>query len=128
MMTHDEVRNFLMRRIRAWETEDLDAIMADYAPDVVHITPGGRRVGTATMRENNERYIADFTGFEVALTRLILDGTQEDTQGALEWTWTEIRRSDGRRRSVDDAIVFVLRDGKIAYWREYFDTAALADG
>lgn len=21
-----------------------------------------------------------------------------------------------------DAIVFVLRDGKIAYWREYFDT------
>jgi ketosteroid isomerase-like protein len=127
MMTHDEVRDFLMRRIRAWEAEDLDAIMADYAPDVVHITPSGRRVGTATMRENNARYLADYTGFEVELTRLILDGTQEDTQGALEWTWTETRRSDGRRRSVDDAIVFVLRDGKIAYWREYFDTAALAD-
>jgi len=27
---------------------------------------------------------------------------------------------------VDDAIVFVLREGKIVYWREYFDTAALA--
>src|SRR5215218_3002417 len=91
-MTHDEVRAFLMRRIRAWQMEDLDAIMADYAPDVVHITPSGPRVGTATMRENNERYIADYTGFEVELTRLILDGTQDGTddgtQGALEWTWT----------------------------------------
>lgn len=120
-MTREEVQAFLRRRIRAWEEEDLEAIMADYAPDVVHITPGGRRVGTATMRENNVRYLAEYTGFAVELTRLILDGDA----GALEWTWTETRRSDGRRRSVDDAIVFVLRDGQIAYWREYFDTAAL---
>jgi len=93
MMTHDEVRDFLMRRIRAWEAEDLDAIMADYAPDVVHITPGGRRVGTATMRENNARYLAEYTGFGVELTRLILDGDE----GALEWTWTEARRYMGSR-------------------------------
>jgi uncharacterized protein (TIGR02246 family) len=120
-MTHEEVRAFLLRRIRAWQAEDLDAIMADYAPDVVHITPGGRRVGPAALREGNARYLAEYTDFAVTLTRLLVDGDQ----GALEWTWAETRRADGRRRAVDDAIVFVLRDGKIAYWREYFDTAAL---
>lgn len=122
-MTREEVRAFLQRRIRAWEDEDLEAIMADYAPDVVYITPGGRMDGTAMMREENARYLAAYTGFRVELTRLILDGDQ----GALEWTWTETRRADGRQRSVEDAIVFVLRDGQIAYWAEYFDTAALAD-
>lgn len=121
-MTRDEVRDFLLRRARAWEEEDLEAIMADYAPDVVHITPGGRRVGTAALREGNARYLAEFTDFAVDLTRLLVDGDQ----GALEWTWTETRRADGRRRRVDDAIIFALRDGKIAHWREYFDTAALA--
>ena len=120
-MTREEVRAFLLRRISAWQEGDLEAIMADYAPGVVHITPSGRRVGTAVMRENNARYLAEYTDFRAALTRLILDGEQ----GALEWTWSETRRADGRRRSVDDAIIFVLRDRKIVYWREYFDTAAL---
>lgn len=93
--------------------------MADYAADVVHVSPYGRRVGVAAMREANARYLAEYTGFDAQLHRLVVDGDE----GALEWTWTETRRADGQRRSVDDAIVFVLRDGKIAYWREYFDVA-----
>lgn len=117
-MTKSEVHSLLPRRARAWREEDLDAIMADYAPDVVHVSPYGHRVGAAAMREANARYLAEYTGFDVQLKRLIVDGDE----GALEWTWTETRRADGLRRSTDDAIVFVLRDGKISYWREYFDT------
>ena len=119
-MTHEEVQRLLLRRIRAWRDEDLDAIMADYADDIVHVSPYGRRVGVAAMRAADERYLAEYTGFEVQLNRLVVEGDQ----GALEWTWTETRRADGLRRSADDAIVFVLRDGKIAYWREYFDPTA----
>ena len=121
-MTHDEVRAFLRRRIRAWEEEDLEAIIADYAPDIVHTSPGGRRVGVAAMRETNARYLAEYTAFTAELTRLLVDGDQV----AIEWTWGETRRADGRRRSVDDAIIFVLRDWQIVSWREYFDTAAFA--
>jgi uncharacterized protein (TIGR02246 family) len=121
-MTHGEVDRLLLRRIRAWRDEDLDAILADYADDIVHVSPYGRRVGVAAMRAADERYLAEYTGFEVQLNRLVVEGDQ----GALEWTWTETRRADGLRRSADDAIVFVLRDGKIAYWREYFDPAAQA--
>jgi len=121
-MTHEEVHRLLLRRVRAWRDEDIDAIMADYADDIVHVSPYGSRVGVAAMRAANTRYLDEFTGFEVALNRLVVEGDQ----GALEWTWTETRRADGLRRSADDAIVFVLRDGKIAYWREYFDPAARA--
>jgi uncharacterized protein (TIGR02246 family) len=120
-VTKDEVRTFLAERARAWREGDLEAIMAGYAPDVVLIAPGIRLEGTAELRRNNERYLAEYTDIGVELTRVVVDGDE----GALEWTWSETRRADGRRRSVDDAIVFVLRDGKIAYWREYFDTAAL---
>jgi uncharacterized protein (TIGR02246 family) len=122
-MTRDEVWELLQARACAWETGDLEAIAAGYAPDVVLIAPGGIRLeGIAALRENNARYFADYTDIRVNLTRVVLDGDE----GALEWTWSETRRADGQRRSVDDAIVFVLREGKIVYWREYFDTAELA--
>jgi uncharacterized protein (TIGR02246 family) len=121
-MTRDEVRAFLQRRARAWEEGDLDAIMADYAPDVVLIAPGGIRLeGLDALRESNRRYLAEYTDIHAELTRVIVNGDE----GALEWTWSETRRADGKRRSVDDAIVFVLRDNRIVYWHEYFDRAAL---
>jgi uncharacterized protein (TIGR02246 family) len=119
-MTHDEVHDLLLRRIRAWRDEDLGAIMAGYADDIVHVSPYGTRVGVADMRAANARYLSEYTGFEVQLRRLVVEGDE----GAVEWTWTETRRTDGVRRSADDAIVFVLRDGKIVYWREYFDPTA----
>ena len=121
-MTRDEVWALLQARARAWEEGDLEAIAVGYAPDVVLIAPGGIRLaGLAALRESNARYFAEYTDIRVELKRVILDGDQ----GALEWTWSETRRADGKRRSVDDAIVFELRAGKIVYWAEYFDTAAL---
>ena len=44
-----------------------------------------------------------------------------------EWTWSETSRADGRRHTVEDAIIFALRDDQIVYWREYFDTAGSND-
>jgi uncharacterized protein (TIGR02246 family) len=118
-MTREELRTFLLRRARAWTEQDLEVIMADYAPDIVYITPTGRISGTAQLRQNNTRYFQEYTDIQVDLTRLIVDGEQ----GALEWTWSETRVADGLRRSVEDAIVFIIRNRKIVYWREYFDTA-----
>jgi uncharacterized protein (TIGR02246 family) len=121
-VTHDDVWAFLLARAEAWRRGDLEAIMAGYAPEVVFVAPGVRLAGLAALRKNTQRYLAVYTDIDVTLTRLILDGEQ----GALEWTWAETRRTDGQRRTVEDAIVFVLRAGQIVSWREYFDTAALA--
>jgi uncharacterized protein (TIGR02246 family) len=117
-MTRDEAEELLERRIHAWKLEDIEAIMADYAPSVVHVTPHGEHIGTESMREENERYLAEYTDFDVQLRRIVVEGDV----AAIEWTWSDTRRADGLRKSVDDAIVFIVRDEKIAYWREYFDT------
>lgn len=122
-MTRDELHAFLLRRAGYWGEKNLDAIMADYAPDIDYIAPTARFKGTERLRESNERYLREYTDISVNLTRLIVEG---DT-GALEWTWSETRVADGLRRSVDDAIVFVIRDRKIVYWREYFDTGAFTE-
>jgi ketosteroid isomerase-like protein len=116
-----ELRAFLLRRADNWTRKDVDAIMADYADDIVYIAPTVRYHGTAGMRENIVRYLEQHADISVELTRLIVDG-DDGNQGALEWTWYETRLADGRRRAYEDAIVFELRDGKISYWREYFDT------
>lgn len=122
-MTHDELRAFLLGRAHAWRERDLDAIMAGYHPDVELIAPTGRCRGTEQLRKNNARYLEEFTDIEIDLTRVVLDADGET--GALEWTWSETRISDGKLRSVEDAIVFIIRDNKVVYWHEYFDTAGL---
>ena len=53
--------------------------------------------------------------------RVLLEGDQ----GAAEWTWSETDRADGGRHTVEDAIIFELREDKLVSRREYFDTAAL---
>ena len=118
-MTRDEVHAILLRQMRAWRDGDPEAILAGYAPDAVLRAPGVRLDGRGELREGIARYLAEYVDIDIELTRLVVEGER----GALEWTWSETRRADGRRRRVDDAIVFVLRDGLIVSWREYVDAA-----
>jgi uncharacterized protein (TIGR02246 family) len=112
-------RALVERQAQAWEQGDLHAISADFAPDGVFISPGGRWQGPAGVREAAASFFALFRDVQVEITRVLLD----DDQGAVEWTWHETRRADGRRTATEDGIIFVVRDDKIIYWREYFDTA-----
>lgn len=118
-MTIDEARALVERQARAWERADLSAIVADYASDGVLKSPGGRWQGHENLRAAAASFFAEAIDVSVTVTRVLLDGDA----GAVEWTWSETRRADGRRHSIEDAIVFVLRDDRIVYWREYFDTA-----
>jgi uncharacterized protein (TIGR02246 family) len=119
-MNSEQARALVERQARAWERADLAAIVADFAPDGVLISPGGRWQGYDSLRRGAESFFAAATDVQVVVTRVLLDGDQ----GAAEWTWSETSRADGRRHTVEDAIIFALRDDQIVYWREYFDTAA----
>lgn len=110
--------DLVSRQARAWEREDVDAVVAAFAEDGVFIAPGGRWQGHAEIAEAFAAFWATVTKVEVMVWRAFICGDQ----GAAEWTWTETRL-DGSEHQVDDAIVFTLRNGKISYWREYFDTA-----
>jgi len=119
-MNSAEARALVERQARAWERADLAAIAADFAPDGVLISPGGRWQGHDALRQAAESFFAAASDVQVTVTRVLLD----DDQGAAEWTWSETNRTDGRRHTIEDAIIFGLRDDQIISWREYFDTAA----
>jgi uncharacterized protein (TIGR02246 family) len=120
-MTLDEARILVERQARAWEAADLDAIGVDFAEDGVLISPGGRWQGAAALRAAAEGFFAVAQDVRVVVTRVMVMGDE----GAAEWTWSETRRATGTRHSADDAVIFQVRDGKILYWREYFDTAQM---
>ncbi len=117
-MNRQEITELIHRQARAWEQADPQAIVADFTPDGVLISPGGRWQGHAALREAAQSFFAGASSIKVAITRILVDGDQ----GAVEWTWSETRKATGQRHSMDDAIIFSVRDGKITYWREYIDT------
>jgi len=118
-MNSTEARALVERQARAWERGDLTAIVADFAPDGVLISPGGCCQGHDALRQAAESFFAAAIDVQVVVTRVLLDGDQ----GAAEWTWSETSRTDGRRYTIKDAIIFDLHDDQIVSWREYFDTA-----
>jgi uncharacterized protein (TIGR02246 family) len=118
-MTLEEARQLVQRVARAWEDADLDAISADFAEDGIFISPGGRWQGPAQIRQAAEAFYREACDVKVDVTRVLVMGDQ----GAAEWTWSETRKRDGSRHAADDGVIFELREGRIIYWREYFDTA-----
>jgi uncharacterized protein (TIGR02246 family) len=119
-MNRAEARALVERQARAWECGDLAAIVADFASDGVLISPGGCWQGHDALRRAAESFFAKAFDVQVVVTRVLLDRDE----GAAEWIWSETSRTDGRRSTVKDAIIFNLRDNQIVSWREYFDTAA----
>ena len=118
-MNLEQATALVERQARAWEHADIDVALADFAPNGVFISPGGRWQGHAEIRAAMQAFFEHVSEVSVDITRVLVDGEQ----GAAEWTWRETRRSDGRCHTADDAIIFELRADKIIYWREYFDTA-----
>jgi ketosteroid isomerase-like protein len=106
---------------------DLDALRASFAPDATWWLRGDLPVsGTWTgPGEILDTFLAAMVSrldssqpLTQELKRMVAEG---DTVVA-EWTSRATTR-DGQAYENDYAVVFVVRDGKIAAVREYFDTA-----
>jgi uncharacterized protein (TIGR02246 family) len=121
-MTRAAILAALNAQTRAWEAGDLDALLADFAPDAVLLAPATYLSGTDAIRTSFASYLATHSVRRIDLTRVVIDGDA----GALEWTWHEIRHTDSQQNTVDDAIIFTFHAGKITHWREYFDTTTHA--
>src|SRR5579872_2336048 len=118
-MDLEGARTLIERQARAWEREDAAGIVADFASDGVLLSPGGRFEGHEALHRAATACFAVATSIQITITSVLLTGDE----GALEWTWSEARRSDGHRRTVNDGIFFTLRDDRLVSWREYFDTS-----
>jgi uncharacterized protein (TIGR02246 family) len=116
-VNREEAYTIVQRQAHAWDRADPQAVAADFAPEGVLISPGGRWQGRDAIRKAAESFFAASTDIKVDITRVLADGEQ----GAVEWTWSETDKATGRRHKAEDAIIFTVRDGKITYWREYID-------
>lgn len=121
-LTLEQVEALIARQARAWIDADIDAALAEFAPDADFISPGGRWKGHAQIRSAMTGFYEFAHEVDIQITRVVYDGARF---GAVEWTWFETVRADNRRRMAEDAIVFEIQDGKLVYWREYFDTAQM---
>lgn len=118
-MNRKEINNLVQRQAAGWQRGDVEAILADFAEEADFITPGGAWRGHAAIRQAVETFWASVQSVDVQIERVFSDGEQ----GAVEWRWSEVRRSTEQRHNADDAIIFIVNEqGRITYWREYFDT------
>jgi uncharacterized protein (TIGR02246 family) len=117
-MNRAEINNLIQRQAASWQSGNEEAILADFAEDAVFIAPGGEWHGHPAIRQAVQTFWANIQPVDIQISRVVIDGNQ----GAIEWRWSEVRCADGKCYSADDAIIFLINNGKIVYWREYFDT------
>ncbi|GAC1397038.1 MAG: SgcJ/EcaC family oxidoreductase [Chloroflexota bacterium] len=109
------------RQARAWEEGDVEAILADFAPEATFLAPGTVLRGHEEIRAGAEAYFARYHAIRARINRMVIDSTGR--AGAVEWHWSATNRATGVREGTPDGIIVDLRDGLVTRWREYFDTA-----
>jgi uncharacterized protein (TIGR02246 family) len=102
----------------AWVGRDADAIAQLFSQDGELIVPGQRWQGQAKIREEIAKLAQQYTDVSIAIQQILIDGNR----AAVEWHYEDTEKSTGQRSRVDDAIILEVRNGRISYWREYFDT------
>ena len=116
-MNRANAQQLIERMAMAWMQRDVTTIVALFTDDGELITPAGAARGRAAIAAAAAKFFAQPVAVTVTITRVLVDGSQ----GAVEWTWRETSSTTGADRTMEDAIIFALRDDKLAYWREYFD-------
>lgn len=119
----EHAREVFERRRAAWLAEDLDRYLACFADDVVLDVPGRTVRGHAEYEAMTRGSFAWARPLSFEFHHLAADG---DIVFA-DWTIAVERRSDATRIEWRGMSVCELRDGVIAWWREYYeDPGALA--
>jgi uncharacterized protein (TIGR02246 family) len=114
---HSSIKQLVARQANAWETANVEKLLADFAEDSIFVVPGGVYRGKREIQEAAEGYFTQFTNTKVTIKRVI----SQENQGAIEWAWSEKNKKTGEQSQAEDAIIFELENGKIKYWREYID-------
>ncbi len=109
------------RQISMWENNCDDVGAAnDWCADGELTAPRGVRVAAGDLADTIRAWHEVLTDLYIELTALF--ASPDGNWLAVEWSWHCTRRHDMARSITPDAIVVEFRDGKIASWREYFDT------
>jgi uncharacterized protein (TIGR02246 family) len=114
-----EIRAIVELVKNAWIDRDADALTQLFTPDAQLIVPGQRWQGQAKIREEVAKFARQYTDVQITIHRTIVEGNR----AAVEWHYEDTETATGKRNQADDAIVIEVKNGRISYWREYFDTS-----
>jgi uncharacterized protein len=130
LTTTEQTRAVVEAYVANLQKGDLDALRASFVPDATwwlrgDLPTSGTWTGPAEILDG---FLAQMTErldttqpLTQELTRIVADGEY----AVAEWTSRATTRS-GKRYENDYAVVFHVRDGRIASVREHFDTAYAA--
>ncbi len=113
-----DIRALIEQAKDAWVARNADALAQLFAPDGELIVPGQRWRGQARIREEISKFAQQYTDVSIEIRRVVVDGNQ----AAVEWHYQDTEKATGKCNQADDAIVLEVKDGRLSYWREYFDT------
>jgi ketosteroid isomerase-like protein len=118
MLTLDDARSLFDRRRIAWLDEDLAAYVDCFTEDVVLEVPGRTVRGHAEYEPMARRSFEWAKPVAFEFHHLAVGG---DDVVMADWTITVERRSDGTPVTWRGMSVCGIVDGRIAWWREYYD-------
>lgn len=112
-----DIISLIERQKEAWESGDIELLLADFANDCLFIVPGKIIQEKSELREMVQDYWQHYTETQIEIKRVFF----ASNQGAIEWHWRDVEKETRKRQLAHDAIIFELIDHKIKYWREYID-------
>jgi steroid delta-isomerase-like uncharacterized protein len=129
-MTRDEILAVLTRRADAWGRLDVDALVADYAPDAVIDSPlaGGTTQGLDQIKQVFQTYFVAFPDLAMEVGEILIDGDR----AAVQATYTGTDQGgfmgmppSGRHVSIPMVFLYEFKDGKIVRDRRMYDFTGL---
>jgi len=116
-LTLDDARAVFDRRRAAWLAEDIDGYLDCWIDDLVLEVPGRVVRGRADYETMVRGSFGWAKPTEFEFHHLAVDGDVV----LCDWTITCERRSDGAEVSWRGMSAAELRDGRIVWWREYYE-------
>lgn len=125
MLSEADVDDFFDRRQRAWLSKDLDAYLSLWADDVEFTTPdhGSAIHGRDALRA----FIAGSFAADTSAVSLEIDHWAITGDVLLhEWTLVTRPGDGGEPELLRGMAICGFRDGRVAWWRDYYRSTAAA--
>jgi limonene-1,2-epoxide hydrolase len=113
-----DAESIVRAELDAWQTLDVDRIMAPFAPDAVW-EAGAADVffGCAAIRNAVDAYLGRTTSGNIEIRHLAVAGNVVLTERIDHFVY------DGRQIDARVMGTFEVAEGKITAWRDYFDAS-----
>lgn len=119
-MTADESRRWVLSFLSAWRERNLDHLLSFFASDAVyHNVPVAPIVGQAAIRDIFAAFLREFRTASLDVVTAVAEPGLVIAERI-----DRFESNGGRRIELPVTGVFVLADGKIARFSDYFDLAS----